>query len=190
MATRGWPLVGWTAIWCGVLVALSLGSVGTGAPGWHLLLVATARTSAALWLAVFLASTLRGLYPGPATAWLLRNRRYLGVSVAVSHTVHLGAIAGFAQASDGQSDPIVVALGGPAYLLLLAMVATSFDRSAAWLGRKRWRWLHRAGIWYLALPFGLTFAGNAAGGSVLAGLFTAAIAGAVLLRAIVAWRKR
>ena len=38
--------------------------------------------------------------------------------------------------------------GGMAYVFLAAMTATSFDRSAAWLGPRRWRLLHKTGMYY------------------------------------------
>jgi hypothetical protein len=33
------------------------------------------------------------------------------------------------------------------------MTATSFDRTAAWLGTRRWRLLHLMGGWYIWLSF-------------------------------------
>jgi DMSO/TMAO reductase YedYZ heme-binding membrane subunit len=46
-------------------------------------------------------------------------------------------------------EPAVLYGGGLAYLLLLLMTLTSFDRSARWLGPRRWKLLHRAGIHWL-----------------------------------------
>ena len=37
------------------------------------------------------------------------------------------------------------------------MTATSFDRSAAWLGPRAWRALHLVGGYYLLLQFTLSF---------------------------------
>jgi hypothetical protein len=53
---------------------------------------------------------------------------------------------------------VTVVFGGLAYALLAAMLATSFDRSAAWLGRRRWRALHTTGIWYISFIFASTYA--------------------------------
>jgi hypothetical protein len=43
--------------------------------------------------------------------------------------------------------------GGMGYALLVAMTATSFDRSAAWLGRQSWQRLHGFGAHVLWLIF-------------------------------------
>ena len=69
--------------------------------------------------------------PVASTAWLLRHRRYLGVSFAVAHFAHFGAIVAMARIM-GASPPLHLAvLGGIWDLLLIAMVFTSFDRTAA-----------------------------------------------------------
>ena len=46
-----------------------------------------------------------------------------------------------------------IALAGTAYLFLAAMTATSFDRTAAWLGPRPWRLLHLVGGWYIWISF-------------------------------------
>ena len=57
---------------------------------------ATAFTSAVPFLLVFAASSANRLWCTPFTAWLVRERRYLGLSVAASHLWHLVAIVAFA----------------------------------------------------------------------------------------------
>jgi hypothetical protein len=47
-------------------------------------------------------------------------------------------------------------------LLIVAMVATSFDVTAGLLGVRRWRRLHATGIFYVWTVFLLTYSGNAA----------------------------
>ena len=44
-------------------------------------------------------------------------------------------------------------LAGTAYLCIAAMTATSFDRTAAWLGPRKWRLLHLVGGWYIWISF-------------------------------------
>src|SRR5439155_1728729 len=50
------------------------------------------------------------------------------------------------------------AFGGIAYAFLAAMTATSFDRTAAWLGPRRWSRLHTTGAYYLWAIFFVSFA--------------------------------
>jgi len=158
-ALGGWPLVGWAAAVLAPMCALILALVGTGEEGLRMVIRATARTSLALFLLAFTASSARHFWQAPTTAWLLRNRRYLGVSFAVSHTVHLAAIVALATEVPGfGADPFTTIFGSLAYLVILAMTATSFDRSAAWLGRPHWKRLHTAGSYYLWLVFFVSFA--------------------------------
>jgi sulfoxide reductase heme-binding subunit YedZ len=161
-APQGWSLVAWTGLVVGAGAAGILVWQGVGEEGLRLVLRATARTSLLLFLAVFLASTLRGSWPNRATEWLLDNRRYLGVSFATSHTVHFAAILALTRMSARRPDPVVLLLGGLGYLFILVMVATSFDATAAWIGARHWKRLHTTGIFYVWTVFVLTYLGNAA----------------------------
>jgi hypothetical protein len=105
----------------------------------------------------FTASALVELIPSDATRWQRRNRRYLGVSFAVSHFIHLAAIVGLATLDRELfwklTNTATIVLAGTAYLFIAAMTATSFDRTAAWLGPRKWRLLHLVGGWYIWISF-------------------------------------
>jgi len=158
-------MVGWAAVGIAAMAAAILAGAGTGPDGIRVLIRATARTSAVLFTAAFVASSLVRVAPGPATRWLLANRRYLGVSFAVSHLVHFLAIlalAGWSFSRMGRdAGPVVGILGGGAYLFIIAMTVTSFDRTAAWLGPRRWQRLHTIGVYYIWGVFFVTFAPHA-----------------------------
>jgi DMSO/TMAO reductase YedYZ heme-binding membrane subunit len=166
---RGWSLVAWTAVVVGGGAAGILLLEGAGEAGLLVVLRSTARTSLLLFLCVFLASTARGCWANRATEWLLDNRRYLGVSFATSHAVHFGAIVGLTRVSAHRPDATVLVLGSLGFLLILAMTATSFDKTAALLGARRWHRLHTAGIYYVWAIFTLTYLGNAAKDAKAAG---------------------
>ncbi|MEW6268907.1 MAG: ferric reductase-like transmembrane domain-containing protein [Thermodesulfobacteriota bacterium] len=156
----GWPLVGWCALAIGLIEATILVVEGAGESGMRMVVRASARTSLVLFAAAFAASSLARLWPAPPTRFLLVNRRYLGVAFAVSHASHLAAIVWLARLSPefraGIAPPTVI-LGGVAYVFVAAMAATSFDRTAAWLGPRRWRLLHLVGGWYVWLIFFLSY---------------------------------
>src|SRR5882724_2874050 len=162
---RGWPIVGWAAIGIGAMAAAILAAAGTDPDGIRVLIRATARTSVVLFTAAFVASSLARTMPGPATRWLVANRRYVGVSFAVSHLAHFLAIlalAGWSFSRMGRdAGPVAAILGGGAYLFIVAMVATSFDRTAACLGPRRWRRLHTIGVYYIWGVFFVSFAPRA-----------------------------
>ncbi len=142
-----------------------LGSIfaleGTGPEGLLVAVRATARTSVTLFSLAFLASSLHRAWPTRLTAWLLRNRRQVGVSFATSHFAHLLVLLAYCgwtlRGLLAAAGLPTLVLGGIGYLFLLAMTATSFDRSAAWLGPAQWKRLHTAGVYYLWLVFFLTF---------------------------------
>jgi DMSO/TMAO reductase YedYZ heme-binding membrane subunit len=189
---EGWTLTlaaaaGIAAVSAAIVIA---GAASAGALGAALRF--TARTSFALFLLAFTASSLHRLWPGRFTRWQLRNRRYLGVGFAASHLIHAAAIlalsaldpAAFVErAGAGSRIPGLVA-----YALLLAIAATSFDRTAAWLGRRAWTWLHRIGGWYLWLVFAQAFLRRAP--HAPAYWLPAALAIAALALRVVAWRGR
>lgn len=135
-------------------VALAIGVAQPDVVGVRAVAVFSARFALVLFCTAFAASALHTLWPAPRTHWLKRNRRYLGVAFAAAHTVHMAAVIAFAIAApalfDTAKPPFAFSiLGAIGYLFMYAMVATSFDRTAAWLGKSAWKWLHRSGSYYL-----------------------------------------
>jgi hypothetical protein len=181
-APEGWPIVGLAAVVVAAAAAAVFGLYGTEAEGWRMLIRTTARISGLVFLAVFLAAPLRRLRPDRATAWLLRNRRFLGVSVGVAHAAHAVAIAVFVRLTGHETPAGTLAAALLAYAFLAAMVATSFDRTAAALGRRAWRRLHVTGLYYLWFVFGFTFGGAASAGDAVSGAFALLYALAFPLR--------
>jgi DMSO/TMAO reductase YedYZ heme-binding membrane subunit len=120
----------------------------------------TAHSSLVLFLLAFTASSLQAFWAGRATHWLRRNRRQFGVAFAASHFIHAVAIIALVRTDallfwQLSGIPNIVA-GGSAYLVLLALLVTSFDGPAPWLGRTAWLRLHGWGVWYLWLVFMIT----------------------------------
>jgi sulfoxide reductase heme-binding subunit YedZ len=163
--TDGWGLVAST----GVALAVALGGSWVagpgGEPGVRALIRLTAQIAVGLFLLAFVASAAHRVRPSRTTAWLLRNRRYVGVSFAVAHTCHLAMISVRAAnwprflSEDGRLQAAIG--GGIAYIFIFAMAATSFDRSVAWLGARRFKLLHGVGSHYIWLLFTLSYARRA-----------------------------
>jgi sulfoxide reductase heme-binding subunit YedZ len=155
----GWRLVGVLSF---LVAAMAVGLVishGGDVEGLRVAIRATARTSLLLFVLAFTASAMAELVPGEVTRWQRRNRRYLGVSFAVSHFIHLGAILALASVDRAMfwklTNITTIMLAGTAYLFIAAMAATSFDRTAAWLGPRKWRLLHLVGGWYIWISFAI-----------------------------------
>jgi hypothetical protein len=157
-ALAGWPIVGWAAAIVAGLCAGVLTAAGGGEAGWRAAVRLSATTSFALFTTAFVASSVRALWPNDLTRWLLANRRYIGVSFAASHAIHLVAIVALLRiAPDFAINAATLVGGGLAYVFLAAMTATSFDRSAAWLGPRRWRLLHKTGMYYCWFIFFISY---------------------------------
>lgn len=157
---KGWRLF-WVAT-AGLLMMAAIMLVVTEvrSDGIRLVIRATARTSLILFLAAFMASTMTKLAPSPFSSWLRSNRRYLGLSFAMSHFIHLCAIVSLANfypeifwtLSNGRT----IFNGSFGYLAIALLAATSFDGSVRWLGVKNWQRLHTIGSWFIWLSFVFT----------------------------------
>ena len=161
---EGPAIVGWSSLALVAMTAFLLALHGTGEEGVRVVVRATARTSLVFFAAAFAASGLRRLWRAPATAWLVRNRRYVGLSFATSHAIHLAAILtlvatvpGFA----GSVSPVTAIGGGSAYVLIALMALTSNDTAVRRVGRRRWRALHLTGMWVVFGIFVSSYLGRA-----------------------------
>ena len=157
-ALQGWRIVGFSALTVGTIVGVIWLFHGIDEQGMRMAIRATARTSTILFLCAFVASALYKLWSTPVSAWLLKNRRYLGISMAVSHTYHAIALFGLWVVTAGAA-PSSNPLGTLGYILLIAMTVTSFKRPAAWLGKRGWKILHTTGMhfFWLGLLFEYSF---------------------------------
>src|SRR5690606_8046493 len=84
----GWRLFAALAGLTLLMTAVVLAAHPLGPDGLRSAIRATARSSFALFLLAFLASSLVTLLPGTSSRRLLRERRYLGLAFAFSHSVH------------------------------------------------------------------------------------------------------
>jgi sulfoxide reductase heme-binding subunit YedZ len=157
----GWQLVAALTL---ILIALSVWIAGMrqfDVDGVRMVIRFTARTSLLLFCLAFSAAALARLWPSPWTRWQRRNRRYLGVSFAASHGIHAMAIICFAVMAPADymaaTSAATYLFGGIGYAFIIAMTATSFDRTAAAIGPRAWRILHLSGGYYLWFQFMVSF---------------------------------
>lgn len=158
---EGWRLLAVLTL-CLIILSLWIASMRQfEVEGVRMVIRFTARSSLLLFCLAFGAAALARLWPNAWTRWQRRNRRYLGLSFAASHAIHAVAIvafakmdpAGFAEATSAAS----FIFGGIGYAVIIAMTATSFDRTAALLGPRAWRALHLVGGCYLWFQFMVSF---------------------------------
>ena len=109
----------------------------------------------------FTASSVESLWPSSLSRWSLRNRRWIGLSFASSHFIHLGLIISMTVFFP---DPFVRdqsmaqwVFGGLAYGFVLLMALTSTDQAQRWMGMKTWKRLHFVGSHWIWTLFLLTY---------------------------------
>jgi len=118
----------------------------------------TARIAFVFFLLAYVARPLlQTLHTG---RWLVRNRRYLGLSAALAHTVHFVYIVLYFRASQETIDVVTYVFGGLAFVLFWIMAATSnkpaIRAMGAWWGR-----VHTFGMHYIWIVFAQSWIGAA-----------------------------
>ncbi|MEP6786523.1 MAG: hypothetical protein ABI898_12415 [Sphingomonadales bacterium] len=146
------------------IVALAIAAkTGVGADGQAMLAARyTARVSFAVFLVVYLASSLWRLRRNELTRTILRRRRQWGLAFALSHTIHLAALAWFTIGFQHAPRMTTLLGGGLGYALMFAMVLTSNDASQRMMGIW-WKRLHTAGIHWLWFIFAFSYLGRILG---------------------------
>lgn len=147
----------------GMVAAIVLASFALFGPGTEAILHITrytARFSFLIFVTVFASAALAQFFPSPLTRWLKRNRRYLGLSFALAHFLHLGAIVAYFASIGEMPDVVTIIGGGGAYVFIALLALTSNDWSVRKLGPKTWRRLHLVGISYVWLIFMNSYVGR------------------------------
>jgi DMSO/TMAO reductase YedYZ heme-binding membrane subunit len=158
---EGWYLLGATSLVMTALAVWLASMRGFEVDGVRLVIRYTARTSLLFFCLAFSASALYRLWPSAFTRWQLRNRRYIGLSFAVSHGIHAVAIICFAAMAPADYAAATslssYVFGGIGYAFIAALAATSFDRTTQAIGPRAWRILHTSGVYYLWFQFMVSF---------------------------------
>jgi methionine sulfoxide reductase heme-binding subunit len=156
---QGWKIVGWLGLAIALMVIIILAVQGWNEPGIRVAIRATARTSCIIFLLAFTASALRKFWVNKYSLWLVKNRRYLGLSFALSHALHAVTIISLLVITAGRDfNYMADNFGGHlGYIFIIAMTITSFNPTRAWLGERGWHILHGVGMYYLWIAFMVTF---------------------------------
>jgi len=164
---NGWPLFYLIAL-------LTLGGMiagmlikGISSPEATVKLIRLSVQFASPWIFIaFVTSALVTLFPGAISQWLLRNRRYTGLSFAagfawqavfIAVLLHLYP-AYYWDELHKTSDLVGRSLS---YVLLLALAVTSFYPVRRKMSRAQWHWLHLIGIWYFWAAIWVSYAEQA-----------------------------
>jgi len=102
----------------------------------------------------FAASSVAAVLPGASSRWLLRNRRYLGLSFAAAMGWQLAFIVWLVGVHwdyylENVYAFVDIAIQIPGYVILTLMTVTSFAPGRSRLSAQGWRLLHKTGIYFL-----------------------------------------
>jgi DMSO/TMAO reductase YedYZ heme-binding membrane subunit len=156
---------------------------------WQFAARYTARWSFLILVPVFYAGPWQRLSPNASTRAIVRQRRALGLAFATAHGVHLAMLVRFQIEKSLWPDAVTLIGGGGAYLMLVALAATSNAAAVRRLGGRAWLRLHRVGVHWLWFVFTTSYAGRVVGGRLaFVPLLALALAGYGLR--VAAWRAR
>ena len=121
----------------------------------------------------FVATPMTQLFPGNLSKWLLRNRRYLGLSFAAGfcwQAVFIGVLLALHNAYYWEElhNDVDLLLRMASYVFLFALTITSFFPVRRKMRPEHWRWLHLIGIWYFWAASWVSYAGQALSSEVRA----------------------
>ena len=159
-ALNGWSLFLLIAGSLSIITIVEMLSVGVTTPaGVSEMIGFSVRFAVPIVFTVIAISALHTLFPGTFTAWMLRNRKYVGLCFAVAMAwqgFFIYLMSNFHR--DYYFENIFYLRdeleGSTGYIFLTAMVVTSFRFGRKFLSQKQWKVLHTVGLYYLwAYPF-------------------------------------
>lgn len=125
----------------------------------------TARISIVIFSMAFVASSCVYLWPhSDFFRWLAKNRRHVGISFAITHLFHLLAIIALAFIDTEKflatTTWVTFIFGGLVFVFIIFMLITSFEKPAAMLSAKQWKWLHKTGSYGIWIVFMVSYLGR------------------------------
>ena len=120
----------------------------------------SAKVSVVLFCMAFSASAVQGLLRNVFTFWWRMNRKYFGISFAIVHLLHLAFLVLLQQCFHpvftlAKTSSLVA--GGGAYMFVVLMLLTSFERFSKHLTKRQWKLLHTVGGWWIWAVFASSY---------------------------------
>jgi sulfoxide reductase heme-binding subunit YedZ len=153
-AFNGWPLFWMIAVLTCAAMMLGLALIGVSTPEAAVNMIRLSVQLASPWVFLaFVATPMTQLFPGNFSKWLLRNRRYMGLSFAAGfgwQAVFIAVLLTLHNVYYWEElhNATDLYLRMASYVFLFALTITSFFPVRRRMRPKHWRWLHLAGIWY------------------------------------------
>lgn len=150
LVRRGRLMVYCMSLWTAAVIYFTVGRTGDNRLSYQIITEYYALAAALMVYLALLVGPLLTVIPDlPGKKVLLRLRRSFGLSAFFFAVLHggfalfkmLGGFSGLAYLS--QINLFAVIMGIVNLFILTPLAATSFDAAVRWLGRDRWRRLHR-----------------------------------------------
>lgn len=181
----GWQLMRLIVLSVLVLFGIIIFLQGWNEEGLRTLIVWSARIGLLCFILAFGARAIHLWLRRSISYWLMMNRRYLGVSFAIIHLIHLSFLGlmqyNFHPVFTERSFVSFIP-GGIAYIFVLLLLITSFDQFAKLLTKGQWKKLHLYGAMWIWLIFTLRYTIGFVGGEYWTGLFLFVLLGVMALR--------
>ena len=164
---NGWPLFWLIAVLTFAAMGLGYWVIGVSTPEAAVNMIRLSVQLASPWVFLaFVATPMTQLFPGKLSNWLLRNRRYLGLSFAAGfgwQAVFIAVLLTLHNAYYWEElhNDLDLLLRMASYALLFALTLTSFFPVRRKMHPKHWRWLHLLGIWYFWAAIWVSYAEQA-----------------------------
>ena len=137
-----------------VIVIATLGADLSTGPGVSTMIQFSVRFAVPFVFLVIAISSLQVLFPGPFPMWLLRNRKYIGMCLAIAmawQALFIFMMSNFFREYYYGNvyllrDELEGTIG---YIFLSAMVVTSFHFGLKHVNAKQWKLIHRSAIYFL-----------------------------------------
>ena len=160
---NGWLLFYWIAGINSAAVIVYMPTQNLSTPlGVSEMIQMSVRCAVPLLYLAFATSAMKVLFPGKFTAWLLRNRRSVGISYAVAMAWQLFFILWMWMSHWEYYTVEIYALEDilfqvTGYLFIFAMTISSFFSIRRMMNLLTWRALHKTGIYFLWFTVVITY---------------------------------
>ena len=184
---NGWPLFYVIAGLSFAIILVGLATTGNSTPEATVAMIRLSVQLASPWIYLaFVATALGQLFPSSFSSWLLRNRRYVGLSFAAGFgwqavfiLVLLGLHGDYYATVLHDTGEFITRMF--AYVLLLALTVTSFFPVRRGMDPRHWRLLHLIGIWYFWAAIWVSYAETAMMGDARVIAIVFLVAGLIVL---------
>lgn len=120
----------------------------------------SAKISFTLFCLAFSSQGLHQVVRNSFSWWLRMNRKFLGISFAIIHLIHLLFIIQLHiqfHPIFETADTLSLLAGGGAYLFVVIMLLTSFDTFSKMISNRTWKWIHTIGGYWIWVVFLSTY---------------------------------